>query len=232
MNALAPKGDLRINLKQPWLEIDLGRQRSILSHAPYRPGFVNAHKILWREVRNADLAPDFDAHLWLSDCIASRDPAAVETTVAMMTSRRISAYRSCQFGPVQAVATVGLGNAERVGHRRDHARGIAAGYGTINIAAVLDAGLSPSAMIEALTIVAQARTAAIMAAGLRLPFGLATGTGTDCIVLAADDGPTAYAGLHTALGEALGRACYQAVLQGAKDWIAEQILHPQDNQTA
>jgi hypothetical protein len=31
----------------------------VLSFAPYRPGFVNAHHDLWRELRNADPAtPD------------------------------------------------------------------------------------------------------------------------------------------------------------------------------
>ncbi|MEO1272728.1 MAG: adenosylcobinamide amidohydrolase, partial [Myxococcota bacterium] len=48
-----------------------------------------------------------------------------------------------------------------------------------------------------------------------------TGTGTDCIVLAAPPGHAVYAGLHTAVGEAVGRAVYDAVAAGVRGWMAE-----------
>ncbi len=215
---------LRLTLDQPWLEADLGRSRQILSFAPYRSGFATGNKILWREVRNSDLTEGFDAGSWLVEAVRQREGDGADQAVAMMTSRRIDAFCHSRCGQAEAVATVGLGNAERIGHRR---AATGPGYGTINIAAALDAGLTQAAMIEAITIIAQARTAAILDAGLRLPSGLATGTGTDCIAMIADPGAVNYTGLHTSLGEALGRACYEAVSQGAKDWLEEQILHPQ-----
>ena len=176
---------MKLSLHSPWLEADLGRPRRILSFAPYRPGFVTAQKILWREVRNTDLTPDFDAHLWLKQQLADRAAlgrdaigrdAAAGNAVAMMTSRRIEAYCQAQSGPVHAVATVGLGNAERIGHRRVHSPDFNpdasphpdngphpdASYGTINIAVAIEAGLSDPAMIEALTIITQARTAVVL----------------------------------------------------------------------
>ncbi|WP_295045296.1 adenosylcobinamide amidohydrolase, partial [uncultured Paracoccus sp.] len=125
-------------------------------------------------------------------------------------------------GPVTCVATVGLGNAERVGHRRGQQEGQRQGYGTINIALLIDAGLTDAALIEALSIAAQARTLAVLEAGVILPSGPATGTGTDCIAVACDPGGLAHAGLHTALGEAIGRAVCDAVGQGASDWKAAQ----------
>jgi adenosylcobinamide amidohydrolase len=52
-----------------------------------------------------------------------------------------------------------------------------------------------------------------------LPSGLATGTGTDCIAVAAPQGAEAFSGLHTALGEAIGQAVLRAVGKGAQVWM-------------
>jgi adenosylcobinamide amidohydrolase len=50
-----------------------------------------------------------------------------------------------------------------------------------------------------------------------------TGTGTDCIVVAAPDGePRArYAGLHTAIGEAVGRCTCEAMRAGIEAWAED-----------
>jgi adenosylcobinamide amidohydrolase len=74
-----------------------------------------------------------------------------------------------------------------------------------------------------MSIVAQARTAAVMDAGHDLPTGRATGTGTDCIAVAAPQGAERFVGLHTEAGEAIGRATYEAVLDGARDWMATDM---------
>jgi adenosylcobinamide amidohydrolase len=50
--------------------------------------------------------------------------------------------------------------------------------------------------------------------GPDLPTGRATGTGTDCIVVAAPTGTEPFAGLHTEVGEAIGAAVYTAVAGG------------------
>lgn len=206
---------LQMSQGGPWLRAGLGRPRRVLSFAPFRPGFVTADAILWREVRDADLTRDFDAVTWLDGQMRA---AGHGGGVGMLTSRQVSRFVTATAGPVSCAATVGLGNAERVGHRQPVPPG---GYGTINIAVLVGDGLTDAALIEALSIAAQARTAAVIDAGLCLPSGLATGTGTDCIALAADPGETRFAGLHTDLGEALGRAVYDTVARGARDWLAE-----------
>lgn len=210
---------LRVTLDSPWLIADLGQNMRVLSFAPHRPGFVTAGRIAWRQVRNADLTPDLDAEDWLSREIETLGPGPV---VGMMTSRSVATYRTASSGAVDCVATVGLGNAERVGLRRVLTADDLPGYGTINIALRIGQGLTDRALTEALTIAAQARTAAVIAAGLRISTGIATGTGTDCIAVAAFPGETDYAGLHTCLGEDTGRAVHDAVLAGAHDWMREQ----------
>ncbi|NVK59782.1 MAG: adenosylcobinamide amidohydrolase, partial [Rhodobacteraceae bacterium] len=62
-----------LHLSSPWLDFDLGAEMPVLSFAPHRGGFARARRILWREVRNEDLAEDFDALRWLGTELAGRD---------------------------------------------------------------------------------------------------------------------------------------------------------------
>lgn len=206
-----------IHLARPWLRFDLGAEMQVLSWAINRPGFVFARQIVWREVRNADLPPELDVLEWFKAELEAQD---LSNSIAFLTSRDVSCYTqaSAHAGATHArcVATVGLSNAERVGHRMDRT---AQDWGTINIAVRLSTSLSQVGLIEALSIAAQARTAAIIDAGLPLSSGIATGTGTDCIAVAAPPGTQDYAGLHTELGEAIGAAVYRATSLGAKEWM-------------
>lgn len=208
-----------ITLARPWLMFDLGCQMQVLSWAINRPGFVTARRIVWREVRNADLPEGMDVHAWFGDELHS---TGYTDAVAFLTSRDMSYFtqETATVGDttVQCVATVGLSNAERVGSRMDrHAQD----WGTINLGVRIDSALSQAGLIEALSIATQARTAAIIDTGLVLPTGLATGTGTDCIAVAALEGAQDYAGLHTEIGEAVGASVYRATLLGAQQWKSE-----------
>lgn len=208
-----------VTLERPWLTLDLGAPCRVLSWAINRPGFVTARQILWREVRNADLPRDLDVVAWFDAQLEAR---GARDAVAFLTSRDVSFYTEAEVQVEDArahcVATVGLSNAERVGHRMDRS---GMDWGTINVALKLDTPLSQTALIETLSIATQARTAAIIDTGLALPSGVATGTGTDCIAVAAPEGAQAYAGLHTALGEAAGAAVYRATRAGAAQWCAD-----------
>jgi adenosylcobinamide amidohydrolase len=128
----------------------------------------------------------------------------------------------------RAVATVGLGNALAAG---DPPGPLA--LGTINVLAQLSHPLEDGAFAEALALAAEARTAAVLAA--RVPSQRsgepATGTGTDCIVVAAPEPATAasherWVGKHTALGALLGGAVREAVVRGCARWVAEQRHAP------
>ena len=208
-------------LDPPWLTLDLGAEMPVLSWAVNRPGLVRARRILWREVRNADLPEHLDVNDWLDAQLAAR---AAQDAICFLTSCNIAhfteGHAEADEITARALATVGLSNAESVGIRLPRA---AHGWGTINIAVVIGAGLTEAARLEALSIASQARTAAIMAADIRLATGPATGTGTDCIAIAAPEGQTRYAGLHTGVGEAVGRAVREAVARGVALWQARDM---------
>ena len=101
---------------------------------------------------------------------------------------------------------------------RPHARA-----GTINILLHSSRRLAPQAFVEAISIVAQARTAALVDTDSLRTIRGHTGTGTDCIVVAAPDhgAPLSCVGLHTAMGEAIGAAVYRATRTGAEQWSAD-----------
>ena len=86
--------------------------------------------------------------------------------------------------------------------------------GTINLIVLINQALGEAAMVEAIQIATEARVAAVLAARVKSVCSgkPATGTGTDCIVVAAPvEGPAhLYCGKHTRLGELIGRAAYRS----------------------
>lgn len=209
-----------LHCARPWLCADLGAPHRVISWALHRGGIVTAERIVWREVRGAELPEGFEVAPWFAAEMAGRGAAEA---VGLLTSRDVRAHHhakaSAEGITAEALVTAGLSNAESVGRRRDWSR-VARDWGTINIAVQVDCGLSETALIEALSIVAEARTAAVMATGLRIDGAPATGTGTDCIALAAPLAAPAlpHAGLHTAVGEAVGAACLAAISEWVAGW--------------
>ena len=206
---------ITVTLDRPWLIAQLPRAMRMLSWAPHAPGYVTSDQVVWREVKNADLPLDFDVESWFAAQMA-RYPGAV----GMMTSRDIGTWgmEVAQVDGLTAacLCTLGLSNAESVGARLPWHP---ADYGTINLLVATNAALTDTAMLEAMSIAVQARTAGVMAAGVEIATGLASGTGTDCVVLACDPGEVRYAGLHTAVGEVIGAAVRRAVTKAAADWV-------------
>lgn len=195
----------------------------ILSWAPHNPGFVSSDHVTWREVGDADLTEDFDALAWFTKSLKAR---GFDHSVGLITSRDVSKYRletaySGRFS-ASCLATVGLTNAERVGARLSPKN---THPGTINLLVATDAALSDTALIELTSIATQARTAAVIDHGPDLRTGRATGTGTDCIAVAARPGSETFAGLHTEVAEAVGAAVYAAISGGVIAWMAEQPSH-------
>lgn len=124
----------------------------------------------------------------------------------------------------RCVATVGLRNALRVGDPSQVMQKV----GTINLLCHLSIPLTEEAHLEALSIAVEARSAAVLEAAIpSLQSGLpSTGTGTDCVVMAAPSvesqspglasGVLRYAGKHTEAGSLIGKVVFDAVRQGIK----------------
>jgi adenosylcobinamide amidohydrolase len=210
-----------IALAPPLLVVELNGPHHVLSWSMLRPGLQVADRVAWLEVRNADLPPEVDP----VDVIRRRIAVAgLDDAVTLVTSRDISRYQvaraTVEEQHVRCIATVGLSNSERVGTRLHQPPPFA---GTINLLVHVRQPLTEGAMLEAMSIATEARTAAVIDSGVARGGLAVTGTGTDCIAVAAPlgDEPQHYAGKHTALGEATGAAVYRAVADGIKDWLID-----------
>ena len=206
-----------IDCAPPFLTARFAEPQRTLGWSLLHPGFSIATDVVWVEVRNSDLGPSVDPHAFLEARLAR---SGLPNALAFMTSRDIRRHHLCHrhAGAVEAtcLTTVGLSNGERVGTRR--ASGPHAG--TINTLVHVSVPLTDGAMVEAISIVAQARTAAVIEFQEVQRGTAITGTGTDCIVIASPSRgePVAWAGLHTDVGEAVGSAVYAATRDGAEQW--------------
>jgi adenosylcobinamide amidohydrolase len=205
---------------RPFLIVRFGAPQRALGWSMLHPGFSTVREVVWVEVRDSDLGPDIDAHAFLRARLAE---AGALSALAFMTSRDIRRHhfrrRRVEGVESACLTTVGLSNGERVGARKP----VRAWTGTINTLVHVSRPLSEGAFVEALSIAVQARTAAILETRPAREEKPVTGTGTDCVVIAApcDGDPLSCAGLHTAVGEAIGGAVYDATRAGAQEWNAE-----------
>jgi adenosylcobinamide amidohydrolase len=203
----------------PFLTARFSGPRRTLGWSMLHPGFATVREIVWVEVRDRDLTPDVDAFALLRGKLAA---IGLPEALAFMTSRDIGRhhFRQSRVEEIEAacLTTVGLSNGERIGARKP----IPARVGTVNTLVHVSSPLTDGAFVEAVAIAAQARTAAILEAW-RAEGPAITGTGTDCIVVAApcEGEPLGCAGLHTAVGEAIGGAVYDATREGVLAWVAD-----------
>lgn len=215
----------RLDLAPPFLIVRFENRQRTLGWSITKPGFAWTREVVWLEVRDDDLG----IHVDPLDFVRARlAPRGLADAAAFVTSREIARHhlaRSRVGGAiVTCLTTVGLTNGEWVGTRRGRRD---SAIGTINTLVHVSRPLSVGAFVEAVSIATQARTAAIMKTNDLRDGPAITGTGTDCILVAAPEGdaPETCAGLHTDLGEAIGVAVYDATYAGATEWSAESKLN-------
>ena len=207
-----------IDCRPPFLVASFFEPHEMLSWSLTHPGKRIAREVVWLEVRNKDLTVNTDPATLIKEKIAAE---GLEDAIALVTSRNIARYHTAQAvvesDTATCLTTVGLSNGERVGMRISEPVRLP---GTINTLVHVARPLSEAAFLETLSIATQARTAAIIEAQVQRAGVEVTGTGTDCIVIAAPPGEdrACFAGLHTALGEAVGNAVYNAIAAGIETW--------------
>ncbi len=216
---------MRVTLSKDerFLEVDFGAPQRTLSWAILGGGFGVHRRVVWHFVKRAELTEEVDVLALCKERLAAR---GFESAVALLTARHLGPYADARVrhGEVaaRAIVTSGLGNALRAGDPPEHKSPL----GTINVLCHLSVRLSDAAMLEALALASEARTLALLE--LDYPSVLtkkpATGTGTDCIVIACPhSGPVhAYAGKHTEVGAAVGQSVYEAMRRATEAWLREQ----------
>lgn len=217
--------------RAPEISVELGTRHCVIrttaAHActgfPLVGGALATSRLVAiHEVRNAELPVDVDP---VAFATRLHDERVGEPGLVLLTSRALTSVdvRTATSGTTRALAlaTVGLGNALRIGDPP----GPIPLPGTINLVAWVSAPLTLEARLEALTLVAEARTVAVREANVpsRRTGDPSTGTGTDAIVVLSPEHPSgeSYAGKHTDVGAALGAAVLSAVTDGIARWRVE-----------
>jgi adenosylcobinamide amidohydrolase len=203
------------HLKASTLVIKLPARYRVLGWAPMGGGLTRAEVILNHQIAPNDRAAVQSPHACLAN-ITSMLGLDPKYTVAMMTAADVASggfVTARRRGlAVSAWCSAGYSNALRVG---DRATTFSDQPGTINIAVAINRQVTSAGLAEALQLAVEARVLAVQQAQITsVRSGLpATGTGTDCIVVAAADrspgqsgSEIVYCGKHTVLGELIGRA--------------------------
>ena len=211
---------------QRLLVVRFPQARQVSSWAIWNGGRRRAPAVAWVGVTNAELPVGVDPRAL---CEARLRAAGLESAVGLLTSGQLARHRQASAAAdgveAHALVTVGLSNALRVGDAPG--ANAVAPVGTINLLCAVSVPLSEEAALEALSIAVEARTAAVLEARhpSRRSGAPATGTGTDCVVLAWPEPfapPAVFAGKHTALGHVIGRAVGDCVRAGVADWLEAQ----------
>ena len=231
-------GRIRYRIDRGTLIVDLKRVHRVISSAPRGGGIVRARSILNHQV------PANPAALRLPVPSGWSDPArylgrlavrmnAKLPVVGLMTAvpmKQLVVDRE-QSGPiwVECFCTVGVTNAVRAGESPIVALPNSGRHvgGTINIILVTNATLTMTAMVGAVQVATESKTGTMIQNTVRCTVrnsSLATGTGTDAVVVASSlDGRhrLAYSGTHTEIGAMIGRLvtrCVQTGLARSARW--------------
>lgn len=213
-------------ITQQSLVIDLGQRRRILSSAPRGGGFARARYVINHQVdANPISGRPVPAREWSDPArylgSVAKKIGVTHDCVGLMTAvpiRRLVVLREqAESLWVEGFFTAGVTNAVRAGDS------IVTGYayepGTINMVLVTNARLPRSAMVCAVQVVTEAKTAALFRANVPCWRGKpgATGTGTDATVIVCGDGPSLkFSGTHTRIGMMLGRLVLRGLQKGLR----------------
>ncbi len=221
---------MNVTCDERWLIVSFQRPHTCLSWAIQGGGRAQTNTVAWYQVKSSDLKPPVDPEEFLKVKLSEK---SISHAVGMLTSADLKAFADAEEKyehlSGRSIVTVGMKNALRVGNFPGNS---ALSIGTINLLCAVSVPLSDQAHLEALSIAVEARTLAVIESNIRsiqtdLP---ATGTGTDCMVVAApraessDTEVASYAGKHTPLGYVIGKTVFEAVSVGLNRWKQHHLL--------
>lgn len=230
------------NISENAIKILFSHEMDFLSWAIIGGGVGTGKQVYFRRINNNELP----IHLDPKEVLKSKMEAdGFENGVGFLTSavlKNVTHVKKRKNNlEAEILTTVGMGNSLRVGDPAKNSIRV----GTINILLAVNQPLSLNARLEAMNLISEARTLAVMEENIKskktnLP---ATGTGTDCTALASIKKSSTlslrstgsvgeeliYAGKHTVLGELIGATTHEAVRLGIQKWKREKERDAQDN---
>jgi adenosylcobinamide hydrolase len=201
---------IRVTVDERAVRVASDRPLTAVSSAMIGGGLVETRDILNMHVEDVhlDSQPENDLRAFAST-LGITGPFIGLMTAAKTQHARL-AEASCAGLKVAALASVGLSNRVCAGVSPP----VAADAGTINTLVLVDAALTPPALINAVITTTEAKTLALASWDVRTTDGLpASGTSTDAVVVACTGRgtPLDYAGPSTSVGWLIARTVRQAI---------------------
>ena len=195
------------------------RPLTILSSAMVGGGLTEARDIVNMHVDDVapDARPEDDLRAFASG-LGIAAPFVGLMTAAKTQNARL-AEASCDGLTVASVVSVGLSNRSCAGATAP----APASPGTINALVLIDAALTPAALVNAVITTTEAKAMALAAWDVRTRDGLpASGTSTDAVVVASTGRgePLHYAGPVTTVGWLVARTVREAIERICREQVA------------
>jgi adenosylcobinamide hydrolase len=191
---------------------------AVLSSAVVGGGLRSAHNIV-----NMRVDKDYDGESPEDDLAAFADSRGIGGAfVGLMTAAHTE--HACVVGEsrgavtVAAVVSVGLSNTSNAGITPP----LAVSPGTINAILLVDAALTPGAMVNAVITATEAKTMTLSEWNVRTPQGdPASGTSTDAVVVACTQRGSglSYAGPSTTVGWLVARTVRAAITRLCREKV-------------
>ena len=207
--------------------VRLERDFTFLSSAPLGQGYVDARWIISQQVGVDAALPH--PELCLLESAEKQGIPTGEAIIGLLTAVSHRDLQICTEGEsevtVTTLATVGVDHGSSPLEKRVSAfgSGVARAMtqplppGTINIVTLIDADLSPGALVRASTVATEGKTLALVEAGQRTRQGyVATGTPTDVTVVGHSGRGVhfEYAGSATLVGALVAHTAHHCVKEG------------------
>ncbi|WP_047150420.1 adenosylcobinamide amidohydrolase [Aneurinibacillus tyrosinisolvens] len=210
--------DVSVHYKGDHLLFKTTEVLTVFSNALWQGGMATAsHFVNWKVPLNYRSEDPADMmHSQVAAWGYPPDETVGLQTAAKITHASIAEDVGDKFRMI-CCATAGTRNGARAGRQRETFS--AYRCGTINVFLLLDANMTPSAMVNGIVTATEAKTAALQDLNIREESGeLATGTTTDAVVLAVSQRqeygvPHQFAGAATTIGNAIGRLVYETVYE-------------------
>ncbi|QPJ62414.1 MAG: adenosylcobinamide amidohydrolase [Candidatus Nitronauta litoralis] len=194
-----------------------------LSWAPFNGGWGKSSCIFIHHLNKFD---ERDLDKIFEDQIKTR--GIPENSVGLITGAATEHFKEVFYKSktlwVHAIATLGLSNARTAGDEADAPT--TNQPGTINLIVATNALPELTGNLEAVHTATMAKSAALMEAGIRSKKSgqIASGTGTDCIVICSTgEIMENYCGMHTLLGELIGKAVRELLGKSIAFWKEKNI---------
>lgn len=174
-----------------------------LSNAPHNGGLFKANGFFFMQVHK-----NYSGN-YKEDCLNFEKQNGLRNFVGFMTAADIpKVLAHAKSGRAEAYVTAGITNPAIAGETPPPWK-----PGTINIALIINEGLTAGALVNAVMTATEAKTYTL----LRLGYN-ATGTTSDGIGVFAYGGAVSWAGTATELGISIGKAVRKALEESIRKW--------------